>query len=128
MSHSGSCLCGAVTFETSADLRPVVACHCIQCRKTSGHYWAATQVPNESLMLTKSDGLTWFKSSDWAERGFCNRCGASLFYRMHGEGMTSIAAGTLDGSTGLSVSKHIFVKDKGDYYDIEDGPAQIQEY
>lgn len=128
MSQTGSCLCGAVTFETSAALRPVVACHCSQCRKTSGHYWAATQVPNEALTITKDAGLTWFQSSDWAERGFCNRCGSSLFYRMHGEGSTSIAGGALEGETGLTTAKHIFVKDKGDYYEIEHGPEQIQKY
>ncbi len=44
MTHTGSCLCGAVTYEVRGDLRPSVACHCSQCRKTSGHYWSATQV------------------------------------------------------------------------------------
>ncbi len=128
MTTSGACLCGAVTYEITGEMRAPVACHCSQCRKTSGHYWAATQVPENALTLNCEDGLAWFKSSEWAERGFCNRCGSSLFYRMHGEGTISIAAGTLHGNTGLTLSKHIFVKDKGDYYDIEDGPAQLLKY
>jgi len=76
--HKGSCECGAVAFELSGELRPPIACHCTQCRKTSGHYWAATQVDTENLKITKDDGLKWFRSSDWARRGFCMECGSSV--------------------------------------------------
>ncbi|MBR9863308.1 MAG: GFA family protein [Rhodobacteraceae bacterium] len=118
---TGSCLCGAVTFEVSGDLRPSVACHCTQCRKTSGHYWSATQVPSDKLTLTRADGLTWYQSSPAARRGFCSVCGSSLFWELDGEGATSIGTGTLDGETGLRTEKHIFVANKGDYYEIADG-------
>lgn len=122
--QTGSCLCGSVTYRVEGDLRPSVACHCTQCRKTSGHYWSATQAPTENLHVTKDDGLTWFHSSDTARRGFCNRCGSSLFWQLDGEGATSIASGSLDGPTGIREEKHIFVADKGDYYDIGDGLPQ----
>ncbi len=122
--HKGSCLCGGVTFEIIGDLRPVVACHCGQCRKTSGHFWAATQVNDEDLRLTHDETLEWYQSSETAERGFCRRCGSSLFWRMEGEGRTSIGAGTLD-ATGLSISKHIYTSHKGDYYEITDGVPQL---
>ena len=121
---TGQCLCGAVTFELDGPLRDSVACHCSQCRKTSGHYWSATQVPTERLTVTRDDGLTWYRSSDTARRGFCNRCGSSLFWQMDGECTTSIGTGTLDGATGIKTAKHIFVADKGDYYDIEPGVSQ----
>lgn len=119
MTHSGSCLCGAVRYDIDGEMRPSVACHCSQCRKTSGHYWSATQVDDASLTVQDPEGaLTWFRSSETAERGFCNRCGASLFWRMDGEGHTSIGSGTLDMPTGLTTAKHIYVEDKGDYYDV----------
>lgn len=126
--HKGSCECGAVAFELSGDLRPPMACHCTQCRKTSGHYWTATQVPNDNLTITKDDGLKWYRSSDHARRGFCTECGSSLFWEMDGEKSTSIGMGTLDGSTGLQTVRHIFVADKGDYYDITDGLPQLDTY
>lgn len=126
--HTGSCLCGSVTYTVKGPLRPSVACHCSQCRKTSGHYWSATQVPTERLTITNDAGLTWFRSSDSAQRAFCNRCGSSLFWTLDCEDQTSIATGTLDGDTGLKTTKHIFVKDKGDYYDIEGGPEQLAKY
>ena len=117
---TGSCECGAVTFELSGDLRPSVACHCTQCRKTSGHYWSATQVASENLKITKTEGLKWYRSSPFAQRGFCQNCGSSLFWEKDGEGATSIGTGTLDGDTGLKTEMHICVADKGDYYDLTD--------
>ena len=58
--------------------------------------------------------------ADDRERGFCRRCGASLFWRRSGADRISIAAGTLDGPTGLRTAAHIFVADRGDYYEITD--------
>ena len=125
---TGSCECGAVAYELRGDMRPSVACHCTQCRKTSGHYWSATQVPTEKLTLTQDAGLKWYRSSDRARRGFCCKCGASLFWELDGEGTTSIGTGTLDGETGLKTEKHICMADKGDYYEINDGLPQLEQW
>ncbi|OOY19035.1 aldehyde-activating protein [Thioclava sp. DLFJ5-1] len=124
MKHTGACLCGAVSYEIEGDMRPVVACHCSQCRKTSGHIWASSQIDDHQLVLINRDGLRWYRSSETAERGFCAVCGSSVFWRLDGEGRISIAAGTLNLPTGLSMAEHIFVADKGDYYEIEPGPPQ----
>ncbi|TQV71931.1 GFA family protein [Denitrobaculum tricleocarpae] len=118
--YTGGCLCGAVNYEITGPLRPVVACHCNQCRKTSGHYVAATQGRWDRLHLKREDGLAWFRSSETASRGFCRDCGSSLFWRRHGDELFSIMAGTLDSPTGLSVACHIYADTKGDYYQIAD--------
>lgn len=112
----GSCLCGAVRFEVDPPLRDVVVCHCSQCRKTSGHIWAATSVPHDRFRLTEESGLRWFPSSEKAKRGFCGTCGASLFWQPTGEARISIGAGVLDGPTGLKIAEEICLEDKGDYY------------
>lgn len=114
--YSGSCLCGAVAFGAEGPLREVLACHCSQCRRTSGHYWAATSVPLARFRLTRDEGLAWFQSSPAARRGFCRRCGASLFWAPAGEARVSIAAGALDGPTGLHTAAHWHPGDAGDYY------------
>ncbi|MDB5660972.1 MAG: aldehyde-activating protein [Cypionkella sp.] len=114
----GGCLCGQVRFEADAPLRDVVACHCTQCRKTSGHFWAATSVPHDRFRLTESTGLRWFQSSDIARRGFCGTCGSSLFWEPVGENRISIAAGALEGPTALKIIENSCLEDKGDYYDI----------
>ena len=113
---SGSCLCRAVTFELHGDLRPVLACHCTQCRKTSGHFWAATAVARDGLRIARGDGLRWYRSSERAQRGFCATCGSSLFWQEDEAESISVAAGAIDGATGLHIEKHIFEADKGDYY------------
>ncbi len=115
VSAKGGCLCGAITFEVGGPLRPVIACHCVQCRKTSGHYVAATSALREDVSITGD--VAWYISSDTAKRGFCTTCGSSLFWDGPGENL-SIMAGTIDGETDLTIAGHIFCADKGDYYDI----------
>lgn len=117
---TGSCLCGGVKFNVKKFTHPVTACHCTQCRKTSGNYVAATRSMNTELEMTSDDTLSWYRSSEEAERGFCNVCGGSLFWRQIGSDATSIMAGPLDGPTGLVTSAHIFVEDAGDYYELND--------
>lgn len=112
----GSCLCGAVAFEVDPPLRDVVACHCTQCRKQSGHYWAATSAPLERFRLMRADGLVWYRASPSARRGHCGHCGATLFWQPEGEARISFSPGALDGPTGLRIDRHIFTGDGGDYY------------
>ena len=120
----GGCLCEGVSYEIRGPLRDVIACHCSQCRKTSGHFVAATQALTADLVLTESATLRWYRSSDTAERGFCNRCGGNLFWRPTAleAGVASIMAGTLDPPTGLKTARHIYVADKSDYHDVAGGP------
>ena len=120
-SARGHCLCEGVRYEVRGPLRPVVYCHCEMCRRTSGHFVAATACAREDLILTSSATLQWYDSSSSARRGFCGKCGASLFWDPRGEGRIAIMAGTLDSPTGLSAKGHIFVAEAGDYYRIADG-------
>lgn len=122
---TGSCLCGSVRYELSGELRPVVACHCNQCRKSSGHYVAATQAIATDVVI-KGDALTWFRSSDRAERGFCSNCGSNLFWREIGGRHISIWAGTIDGPTGLRMASQLYAESAGDYYDLPDVPVVEQ--
>jgi len=126
----GSCLCGGVRYEACGKLRDVVACHCSQCRRSTGHFVAATQLPAAQLRLTASETLRWYRSSAGAERGFCMRCGGNLFWRETAPAATnvSIMAGTLDVPTGLRLTQHIFVADKSDYYEIADGVPQSAQW
>ncbi|MGO9718367.1 MAG: GFA family protein [Steroidobacteraceae bacterium] len=118
--HTGGCLCGGVRYLIRGALRGVTACHCSQCRKTSGHHVAMTNAPSVNLSLTSSDTLGWYRSSEAAERGFCRVCGGNLFWRLIGADTISITAGTLDMPTNLTLIEHIFVADKSDYYEIND--------
>ncbi len=121
----GSCLCGAITFETAATPVAASMCHCGQCRKQSGGVWSSAQVPETDLTI--SGPVSWFAASPKAKRGSCPTCGSFLFWQGTGEDSISFALGAVDGPTGLTLEKHIFVADKGDYYQIADGLPQQEQ-
>ena len=115
---AGGCLCWSIRYSAEGPFRPVIACHCGQCRRTSGHYSAATMVGRDRLSI---DGKpTWFESSPGVRRGFCDRCGSSLFWQGRDQTRISIFAGTLDDPTGLVLGGHIHLAHKGDYYTVGD--------
>lgn len=128
--HRGSCLCGAVSFDVTGDLPPPDACHCSYCRKHSGHFFASTDVPRAALTIHGASSLTWFRSSKKAQRGFCSTCGSSLFWDpldQNKHDWIGVAMGAFDLPTGTRLKIHIYVADKGDYYDIADGLTQNQQ-
>ena len=122
---TGSCICGAVRYTVNGPLRAVTACHCTQCRKETGSFYMSTEAADADLDIAPSLALKWYRSSNFAQRGFCGTCGSNLFWKTDGSDRTSITAGTLDGATGLTIAKHIFCAFKGDYYEIAAGPAQF---
>ncbi|RCS25287.1 GFA family protein [Phyllobacterium salinisoli] len=122
--HTGSCLCGAVHLETRGPLRGIIYCHCTQCRKQSGHHYAATNVADDSIRVDGAENITWYQSSETARRGFCRICGSVLFWKHNDRDYVSVMAGAFDRPTGLHGERHIFTADKGDYYDIDDGLPQ----
>jgi len=127
---TGGCLCGAVRYEVRGPLRDVLVCHCEECRRWHGHFSASTAASKGDVVLVESRGLRWIDSpsSDaGARRGFCAECGSSLFWDPPRRETISIAAGTLDGPTGLSVAGHWFVSQAGDYYELPDDGAPRHE-
>lgn len=105
----GGCHCESVRFRLIGPLTPILICHCDDCRRISGTSWAATSVADHCFKITSSlETLRWYSSSSWAKRGFCTSCGSAMFYRMHGEGRTSIAPGVLDDNDLLRVRGQIF--------------------
>ena len=119
--HRGGCLCGAVRITVEGPLGPVSACHCAQCRRQSGHYWAATEVPRAAVRIEGEAALRWYQASPRARRGFCRTCGSFLLWQLIENDTIDLAMGALDAPTGASLAQHIFVAEKGDYYKIADG-------
>lgn len=115
----GRCLCGAVTFEVTAEIGMVAHCHCAMCRKFHGAAFATHGV-------VPSDGLTWltgresvrrFASSADNTRSFCRICGSNV-PADHPSGFAVIPLGNLDGDPGARPLAHIFVGSKALWYDI----------
>jgi hypothetical protein len=120
---TGRCLCGAVAYEVKGPLRDVLVCHCEECRRWHGHVSATAAAKRGDLVMREQRGLRWIESPQseaHARRGFCAQCGSSLFWDAPGRETISIAAGTLDGETGLRVASHWYVSQAADYYEIPD--------
>jgi hypothetical protein len=120
---SGRCICGAVAFEVRGELRDVLLCHCTECRRWAGHFWAATAARFDELEFSEERGLRWIDSPDsayGARRGFCGECGSSLFWQAPGSDRISIAAGCLDAPTGIRTMGQIWVDSAGDYYELDE--------
>ncbi len=122
--HKGSCLCGSVAFTIDSTLSTPLACHCGQCRKQSGHIWASVATHENNLHFTASDTLGWYRASGIAKRGFCSNCGSFLFWQHNDEDKIAVSMGSLNEPTGLTLGRHVFAADKGDYYDITDDLPQ----
>jgi hypothetical protein len=118
---TGGCMCGSVRYAVRGPLRDVICCHCEQCRRSSGHFVAATACRKRYFHLTASDSLSWYRFIPRLRRGFCAHCGSSLFFEDIDGERISIAAGTLDRPQGLRIAAHIYAAEKGDYYCINDG-------
>ena len=120
----GACACGRVRFTVVGTLRAADACHCVQCRKQSGHYFASTNVPRAAVALTGEQDVSWYQSSSNVRRGFCSTCGSFLFWDPSERDWIAIAMGAFDSPTSTHLERHIFVAEKGDYYEITDGLPQ----
>jgi hypothetical protein len=125
---SGGCLCGGVRYRIDGKYRDVICCHCENCRRTHGHIAAYTALQRSDLILDSEQTLQWYHDASpdtW--RGFCNRCGASLFWDARdGCARISVAAGSLDDSRDLKTIGHVFVSEAGNYYEIDDGLPRFQ--
>ena len=125
---TGGCNCGGVSFTVKGPLREVVGCHCGQCRKQTGLYYAATDTLDANIDIKDTGSLKWYAASDIAKRGFCGECGSALFWKANGSHKISILAGSLDGDTSaLKMERHIFTADKGGFYDLDDGLKQFEQ-
>ncbi|MDQ2066276.1 GFA family protein [Xinfangfangia sp. CPCC 101601] len=100
----------------------VTACHCSQCRKTSGHY-AASFAAEEQDLHWHARRLAEHVAPGGGRRGFCPDCATSLFFRA-ADGSFGVEAGCIETPTGGRLAAHIFVADKGDYYPLDDGLPQ----
>ncbi|ODT78172.1 MAG: hypothetical protein ABS76_24465 [Pelagibacterium sp. SCN 64-44] len=115
-----------MSFELRGEIPEASCCHCTRCRKATGHYEAGIDVDKSNLVIEGQANVTWYFSSETVRRGFCSTCGSPLFFDPPGADWIGLHLGSFDGPTGAKIARHIFVADKGDYYDICDGAPQYE--
>jgi len=101
MTHSGHCLCGAVTVAIDAEPVGARMCWCRDCQYiASGSATVNVLFPEDAVHFTGEIGTFRMiaDSGNTVERGFCKSCGSQLFSRtLEPAGLPMrIRAGTLD--------------------------------
>ena len=103
---TGRCLCGAVTVAVDVDKPIVRACHCDMCRRhTSGAYFSLASIAGTETVTGPAKS---YRSSKWAEPGFCATCGSTLWYGTVGDGVRHFAAGLFDNAAGAPLKLEFF--------------------
>ena len=111
------CLCGAVQFTVAVVGDKVGACHCDMCRRWTGGPLLAVDCGTE-VRFKGEENITAYSSSQWAERGFCNKCGSHLFYRIKANRQYVMPAGLFADDTTFKFDHQIFIDEKPAYYDF----------
>lgn len=112
----GSCLCGAIEI-TAESKHNVDVCHCTMCRRWgSGPFFAVHCGPE--VAIEGSQKPARYRSSDWAERGFCPTCGTHLFYHLLPTGDYMLPAGLFGDDEDFRLSGQVFFDEKPDFYEF----------
>jgi len=113
-SESGQCLCGAVRVQAEVTERHHGACHCGMCRRWGSGPFLATSVGG--VEFTGDEHIRRYRSSDWAERGFCDICGANLFYHLIEPDVYVMSIGVFDSASEFDLTEEIYIDSKPDGY------------
>ena len=111
----GKCLCGAVRITAKNAANKVGACHCDMCRRWGGGPFMEIACGTD-VSFSGEENISVFDSSEWAERGFCRKCGSHLFYRLKGTGEHQVPVGIFDDNEGLRFDHQVFIDEKPSFY------------
>jgi hypothetical protein len=118
----GACLCSELRFELALPSKWVAHCHCSMCRRAHGAAfvtWLGADAAG-SVIDDPADRLRWYASSAEAERGFCARCGSTLFFRSsRWPGELHVAVANLLGPADRPPSMHVSWDDHVDWASID---------
>lgn len=118
--REGRCLCGAVTVTLPADRTGVGTCHCQTCRRWCSGPWMAIQAPEATIC---GDTIKIYRSSAYAERGYCGSCGSHIYHRPRQGPELAVAAGLFD-DHGLALTHEIFHDHKPAFYRFAEPTAK----
>jgi hypothetical protein len=122
----GGCLCGACRYDTGAEPINVRACHCRRCQKATGApLYARVMVPLDSVSMTGPVG--WFDAGTGIRRGFCTRCGTTLFSERQSANTIGLTMGSLDEPGRFEPTEHIWTSSKQAWLTIDDDQPHYPE-
>ncbi len=125
----GSCLCGAITYESGELIAPIVNCHCETCRKAHGAAFSSVGRVNRSEFRWTSgeEKLRHFESSPGKLRHFCAECGSHLMAERIDQSAVLLRLGCLDSDPGTHPAIHIWTSDGAVWFEIHDDLPQYRQ-
>lgn len=112
---NGQCLCGAVKVRITPPALVIEACHCTMCRRWGGGPFLSLRMVTDPD-IEGMEQIARYRSSAWAERGFCRACGTHLFYYYAPKSGYSFTAGLFPGAETFPLVEEIFIDDKPPCY------------
>lgn len=122
----GSCLCGLVKVVATRVEKKVGACHCGMCRKWSGGPYMEVSC-GVNVSFEGEENISFYGSSDWAERGFCKNCGSHLFYRLKETNEHMVSVGLFDDQQGYEFTNQVFIDKKPSFYSFSNETKTLTE-
>lgn len=122
----GSCLCGAVRYESDAEPAMVVNCYCRTCQKNSGSTNSYNYAVPEGTVRITGDTVKIYEDHSGASgkpfyRKFCSTCGSHFISSGPAyEGLEFIKAGTVDGDH-PAPGTHIWTDEKMGWQSLPEG-------
>ncbi|MEZ4404910.1 MAG: GFA family protein [Polyangiales bacterium] len=125
----GSCHCGRVRVHAPEDSVGVVACHCADCQKLHGNFFALLAADEGAVRWEGEEHVRWYRSSAANERGFCAHCGSRIAKRPVEGSRVMLSAGLFDRDLPRRVVKNLWVEQKPDWYDAPRvGPLSPEDF
>lgn len=128
---AGSCLCGSIKYTSESAPQMTAVCHCKNCQRQSGTAFSIiVGVPADSLVFEGQENLKEYldhgESGGAVYRRFCRNCGSPILSLVaSAPGMAFIKAGTLDDSSWLNPSVHIWCDTAQPWVSIPDSAMKI---
>ena len=121
--YTGSCLCGGIQFQLTAEFEPIDVCYCQMCRKAQGGPLATNaSVEASALKVTQGEELlTAYESSPGEQRLFCSRCGSPIYSkRTDRPQVVRVRVGTINEPLNVRPRAHYYIASKCNWWKIED--------
>ncbi len=126
MNAKGSCLCKSIKFSFKLKGKHFDACHCSMCRNWGGGPAFTVEVAGD-IQFEGEENIKVYRSSDWAERGFCQNCGTHLFYRLKDKNFCNFNLGTIENNEEFQFTTEIFVDSKPQNYSFANETKKMTE-
>lgn len=114
---AGACHCGVVRVHIPGNSIGVVACHCADCQKLHGNFFAMLICDRTTVRWEGEEHINWYRSSPANERGFCTQCGSRIAKRPIEGSRIMISVGLFERTLPRKIIKNVWLEQKPEWYE-----------